>query len=222
MVRRLDEALGRLMDALHSLGIADNTIVLFTSDHGCHFKTRKGEYKRSCHESSIRVPTAFWGPGFDGGGRIPNLTSLVDLPPTLLDAAGITVPDSMEGRSILPLLRREAADWPDDVFVQISGEGLERAVRTRRWKYNVIAPGLSGTEQSSADEYEETELYDLKEDPWELDNLITSASHSPARNRMRERLLARILSVEKATPRIVEAETVRRGQRTMLPGEENE
>lgn len=222
MVRRLDEALGRLMDALYSLGIADNTIVLFTSDHGCHFKTRKPEYKRSCHDSSIRVPTAFWGPGFDGGGRIPNLTSLVDLPPTLLDAAGIPVPDTMEGRSILPLLRRSAEDWPDDVFVQISGEGLERAIRTRRWKYNVRAPGLSGTEQAAAEEYEEAELYDLKQDPWELDNLITSESHSPARNKMRERLLARIWEVEKATPRIVEAKTVHRGQRTMLPGEENE
>ncbi len=62
MVKRLDEALGRLMDALKSLDLLDNTIILFTSDHGCHFKTRNSEYKRSCHESSIRVPTAFHGP----------------------------------------------------------------------------------------------------------------------------------------------------------------
>ena len=58
MVKRLDEALGRLQDALESLSLSDNTVVLFTSDHGNHFKTRNAEYKRSCHESSVRVPTA--------------------------------------------------------------------------------------------------------------------------------------------------------------------
>ena len=61
MVKRLDEAYGRLHDALKSLELDDDTIVLFTSDHGCHFKTRNNEYKRSCHESSIRVPTVLAG-----------------------------------------------------------------------------------------------------------------------------------------------------------------
>lgn len=69
MVKRLDEALGRLLDALKSLGLEDDTIVLFTSDHGCHFKTREKEYKRSPHDASIRVPTALQGPEFWGGGR---------------------------------------------------------------------------------------------------------------------------------------------------------
>ena len=57
MVKKLDEALGRLLDALKGLKLADDTIVLFSSDHGCHVKTRNAEYKRSCHDSSIRVPT---------------------------------------------------------------------------------------------------------------------------------------------------------------------
>ncbi|WP_421907510.1 sulfatase-like hydrolase/transferase [Mameliella sp.] len=69
MVKRLDEALGRLMDALKSTGQLDNTIVFFLSDHGCHFKTRNDEYKRSCHEASIRVPMMATGPGFEGAGR---------------------------------------------------------------------------------------------------------------------------------------------------------
>jgi arylsulfatase A-like enzyme len=87
IVKRLDEALGRLQDALISLNLTEHTILLYTSDHGNHFKTRNGEYKRSGHESSIRVPTAVTGPGFTGGGRLKELVSLVDLPPTLLDAA---------------------------------------------------------------------------------------------------------------------------------------
>src|SRR5712692_2526960 len=105
MVKRLDEALGRLLDALTSLDLKEETIVLFTSDHGCHFKTRNEEYKRSCHDSSIRVPTALCGPGFEGGGRLRQLDSLIDLPPTLLDAAGLPVPEAMQGRSALPLIR---------------------------------------------------------------------------------------------------------------------
>ena len=95
MVRRLDEGLGRIYDALKSSAQLENTIVLFTSDHGCHFKTRNAEYKRSCHESSIRVPTMFHGPGFMGGGDRPELVGLIDLPPTLLDAAGLPVPPEM-------------------------------------------------------------------------------------------------------------------------------
>jgi hypothetical protein len=97
MVRRLDEAFGRLMDALISLGLLDNTIVLFTSDHGCHFKTRNAEYKRSCHESSVRVPTMITGPGFIGGGEVRALFSTIDIAPTLLDAAGLAVPAVMQG-----------------------------------------------------------------------------------------------------------------------------
>jgi arylsulfatase A-like enzyme len=61
MIKRLDEALGRLLDALRSLNCLENTIVLFTSDHGNHFKTRNDEYKRSPHESGLRVPTALQG-----------------------------------------------------------------------------------------------------------------------------------------------------------------
>ncbi|WJH34456.1 sulfatase-like hydrolase/transferase [Paenibacillus sp. CC-CFT747] len=80
MVKRLDEALGRLMDALKSLDLTRKTIVLFTSDHGCHFKTRNGEYKRSAHESSIRIPAAIYGPGFMQGGQVRQLVSLLDIP----------------------------------------------------------------------------------------------------------------------------------------------
>lgn len=107
MMKRLDEAFRRLLDALKSLGLEENTIMLVTSDHGCHFKTRNWEYKRSCHESSIRVPAAPIGPGFNGSGQLRELVNLVDLPPTPLDAAGIEVPAHFESHSILPLVRGE-------------------------------------------------------------------------------------------------------------------
>jgi arylsulfatase A-like enzyme len=213
MVRRLDEALGRLLDALKSLRLLDNTIVLFTSDHGCHFRTRNEEYKRSCHESSIRIPMAITGPGFDGGGQVRKLVSLVDVPPTLLDAAGLPVPENMQGRSILPLLRGQQADWPEEVFVQISEAQVGRAVRTQRWKYGVNAPDKNGNRDAASDVYEEQYLYDLEADPCELTNLIGFESHQEAARTMRSRLIRRMVEAGEAKPVIKPAPVRRSGQR---------
>jgi arylsulfatase A-like enzyme len=82
------------------------------------FKTRNDDYKRSPHESSIRVPTVLRAHAFERGLRIDALVSLIDLPPTLLDAAGIEVPLWMQGHSIMPLVRGSNVDWPDDVFAR--------------------------------------------------------------------------------------------------------
>jgi arylsulfatase A-like enzyme len=213
MVKRLDEAYGRLLDALKSLDLRDNTIVLFTSDHGCHFKTRNAEYKRSCHEASIHVPTALSGPGFDGGGEVRELVSLIDLPPTLLDAAGLPVPAAMEGRSLLPLLRGERDGWQDDVFMQISESQVGRAVRTQRWKYSVVAPDADGGRVPAAERYIEEFLYDLEADPYELTNLIGLTSHRAVADRLRERLIARMVAAGEAAPTIAAAPERTIGQR---------
>ena len=202
MVKRLDEAFGRVVDALKSLDLLDNTIVLFTSDHGCHFKTRNSEYKRSCHESSIRVPTALCGPGFEGGGQIQQLVSLVDLPPTLLDGAGLSVPEEMSGRSILPLTRGETSGWPEEIFVQISESQVGRAVRTERWKYGVTAPDRNGGQHSGADRYVDEYLYDMQVDPYELANLVDRESHVEVVASMRERLVRRMVEAGETAPTI--------------------
>lgn len=203
MVRRLDEALGRLMDALKSLGQLDHTILLFTSDHGNHFRTRNAEYKRSLHEASIRVPTALQGPGFDGGGRLSQLVSLIDIPPTLLDAAGLPVPPEMQGRSFLPLVQKRSQEWPDDLFVQISESCVARAIRTQRWKYGVLAGDGDGWHDSGAQRYAETWLYDLLADPEELHNLVELESHEAVRAVMRARLSRRMAQAGEPTPEIL-------------------
>ena len=209
MVKRLDESFGRMLDALESLGITDDTVVLFSSDHGNHFKTRNAEYKRSCHDASIRVPTAITGPGFEGGGRLKKLVSLVDLPPTLLDAAGIGVPNTMEGRSILPLLQNANSEWPEEVFVQISESQTGRAVRTERWKYSVRCPDVdeegNPISQPTAETYIDDCLYDLKADPWELTNLVGYTSHADVVRVMRERLVCRMVAIGEPEPKFVDA-----------------
>jgi len=205
MVKRLDEALGRVLDALKSLGLSENTIVLFSSDHGCHFKTRNGEYKRSCHDASIRVPTALIGPGFQYRGTGDHLISLIDLPPTLLDAAGLAIPPGMQGRSILPLIHGKTKDWPEEVFVQVSESQVGRAVRTRRWKYGVVAADKHAWNDSCSDHYAETYLYDLKADPYELKNLAGAKSHRRVAEVMKSRLLRRMEQAGENTPVIHDA-----------------
>jgi arylsulfatase A-like enzyme len=214
MVKRLDEAFGRLLDALRSLDLLDDTIVLFTSDHGNHFKTRNGEYKRSLHESSIRVPTVLTGPGFAGGGEIAELVSLVDLVPTLLDAAGLPVPGNLPGRSLLDLVHRRDGDpWPNDVFVQISESQTGRAIRTDRWKFGVVAPNSLSPRAAGSDTYEECELYDLYADPYELRNLIHEESHAGLCRELTERLLARMVAVGEPPATITPVEKRPSGQR---------
>jgi arylsulfatase A-like enzyme len=213
MVKRLDEAYGRIMDALISLGLDENTIVVFTTDHSCHFKTRNDEYKRSCHESSTRIPLAFTGGEFTGGGEIRDLVSLVDVPPTLLDASGIDVPPEMEGHSIMPLVRREKSERPDDVFIQISEDIAGRAIRYGRWKYSVRNADDADLRNPSPTRYKEDFLYDLYADPYELDNRIGMDSLVEVTADLRARLKARIKAVEGVDVEIELADSKPAGQR---------
>lgn len=219
MIRRLDEGFGRLLDALESRGLRDDTVVLFTSDHGCHFKTRNGEYKRSCHESSVRIPAVLAGPGFDGGGGIRRPVSLLDFPPTLLTAAGIEPPEDWHGRPLQPLLGgRDAPNWPREVFIQLSEAELGRALRTERWKYGVVdATGRDPVTDDHSSAYLETHLYDLKYDPYELDNLAGLESHREVADDLRARLLRQIRRIERREPEIRPASPRDGGQRRPLP-----
>jgi len=219
MIKRLDEAFGRLLDVLKSLKMLENTIVVFTSDHGNHFKTRNGEYKRSCHDSSLRLPTLLLGPGFDQGGELRQMTSLIDLPPTVLEAAGIPVPEIMEGDSIMPLVRREELKWKESIFAQISESQVGRCVRTKRWKYSVVARDKNPSEDPFSDRYEEEFLYDLKADPYELNNLLGFDSHQQVSKVLRSRLLEWIEQVEGKTPEIKLAESISSGRFTVTEAE---
>ena len=186
-VHALDEALGRLRATLERLGEWENTLVVITSDHGCHFRTRNSEYKRSCHDASIRIPMVISGPGFGGGRVVSRIVSLVDLPPTILRAGGAPVPATMRGQPIQSLLDGTAATWPEEAFIQISESQCGRAIRTPRWTYSVRAPGKTGVELGS-DVYEEEYLYDLSSDPHQRRNRIMDPSLSEVRTDLARRL----------------------------------
>ncbi len=221
MVKRLDEAFGRVLDTLKSLHLSEDTIVLFTTDHGNHFKTRNAEYKRSCHESSIRIPMAFTGGPFTAGGRLREMVSLVDIAPTLLDACNIPIPEDMQGHSILPLLYRNCNDWPQEIFVQMSEVQVGRAIRTKRWKYSVEALDKDPIQDSCSDTYTETFLYDLEHDPYELRNLIHSKAHQGVCRILAQKLKEKIVEAGEKEPVILEAEKVQEGQLCVFEGEED-
>ena len=158
-IHSLDENVGRLVKALKDKGLYDNTVIVYTSDHGCHFKTRNAEYKRSCHDSSIHTPLVFGGGAVDKGGIMDCLVSLIDIPPTLLSLAEIEIPKAYSG-NILPVNRQDVPER-DCVFIQISESQVGRAVRTKDWKYSAKALG-PGNIKHSARIYYDDFLYDLK------------------------------------------------------------
>ena len=206
------------MDALRSLGLLDNTIVLFTTDHGCHFRTRNREYKRSCHESSVRIPMAWSGPGFDGGGRRRELISLIDAPPTLLDACGIPIPDDMQGRSIMPLTRGSVSDWREEAYIEMYESYVSRCVRTKRWKYSVRKTE-PGPEAGTSWVFVEDCLYDLLADPYELNNLAGFASHREVADVMKARHVRRMQQAGEPAPQIRNADEQPGGQKTVSTAE---
>lgn len=201
-IARLDEALGRILQTLAELNLEENTIVVFLSDHGCHFCTRNSEYKRSAHESCLRIPLVMQGPGLNRSLVVPELVSLVDMAPTLLEATGIAVPDAVQGHSAIRLLDRRVDDWQDEVFIQVSESMVARALRTERWKYCVVAPEGQGWRDSASDRYVEYQLYDLFADPHELVNVAGRKEYQDIAAQLRERLKARMMEAGEAEPQI--------------------
>lgn len=206
-INRLDENVGRLIAKLKEKGLYENTVIIYTSDHGSHFKTRNAEYKRSCHDSATHTPLIITGGPFCGGKRTDCLVSLIDLPPTLLDIAGIQIPQSFSGKSIIPML--SGKNTRDSVFIQISESQCGRAVRTKKYKYSVRAFG-SGFAKHKAKYYFEDYLYDLENDPCEKVNLIKNANYKKAREDMRKILIREMENAGEETPVILPAPFVRR------------
>jgi len=198
----LDENLGRLRQELERLGMANDTIIIYTSDHGSHFRTRNSEYKRSCHDGCIRIPLVICGPGFRGGRVIEELVSLIDLPPTVLTAAGLTPPTTMRGLPLQRLIAGETSGWPQEVFLQISESHCGRSIRTHKWKYSVRAPNKTGADAGS-DVYMEDFLYDLEADPYEHNNLVASPDHADIRAELAIRLKERMIAAGEEEPIII-------------------
>jgi arylsulfatase A-like enzyme len=203
-VESIDESVGRVLQTLKEQNLLDNTIFLFVSDHGCQFRTRNREYKRSPQDSSIRVPFILQGPGFDLSMQLPQITSLIDLAPTLIDGAGLQVPASMRGKSLVPLLHDSEArrNWKDAAFIQISESMVARAIRTKDWTYCVADPTAKGFEVPYSLHYQEYQMYNNASDPAQLVNLAGRAPFVKQAEELRAQLLQMIIDSGDPLPQI--------------------
>ncbi len=176
----LDENLGRLVDKLKEKGLYESTIIIYASDHGSHFKTRNtdshlngyDDYKRSGHDGALHVPLVIAGGPFRGGKEVRELVSTESLPKTILAMAGVDVQDAMIGENLLDVVEKKNPQRENQVFAQISESRIGRVVRTEDYLYGVYAPGINGGEQGAAEIYADDYLYDLKKDPWQLENVV--------------------------------------------------
>ncbi|MDF1513544.1 MAG: sulfatase-like hydrolase/transferase [Anaerolineae bacterium] len=198
----LDENVGRIDAVLDELGLAQDTLLIYTSDHGSHFRTRNSEYKRAPHEGCVRVPLIIRGPGFTGGKVVENLVSLIDLPPTVVSAGGVAPAEHMHGRQLQDLVEGPPTDWLDEVFIQISESQVGRALRTNRWKYSVYAPDKQGGRDMDSDRYVEQYLYDLHQDPYEKHNLVSDPAYSDIRTKLAQSLSRRMVEAGEQAPEI--------------------
>ena len=188
-VEAIDKSIGRLMEVLQEQKLMENTIVLFTSDHGCHFMTRNEEYKRSPHNSSIRVPLIVQGPGFNNAMVVPDVIGNINVMPTLLEATAVKVPASVKGKSFLGLTKEPAARraWPNKELVQISEAMTARALRTKDWTYCVIDAQGRRSEKFS-DRYVEYQMYSQADDPFEQVNLAGRQEYRAKAEELRSEL----------------------------------
>lgn len=191
----IDAQVGILVDGLKRLGLLENTIICFTSDHGFHLGEHGGLWRKSTlFEESARVPLIVVAPGGAKAGSVcPRIIEHVDLFPTLAELCGLGLPVGLEGRSFAPLLKDPLAAWDKPaitVFVRetVLGNVVGQSLRTERWRYTEWDGGRRGTE-----------LYDHHHDPREWTNVANRAQYAPIMAELKGLLLLRMT----ATPPVV-------------------
>ncbi len=190
-VSMIDDQVGRLLDSLDELGIADNTIVVFWSDHGYHLGDHNGVWqKRTLFEQGARAPLIIRpqrtgdAPKAYGSGPTEAIVEFVDIYPTVAELAGIESPDELEGRTLLPLLVDPNTQWDGNAVTQVLRPADDRlaepvmgcSIRTKRFRFTEWGEGKHGTE-----------LYDHQADPGEFNNLAVEpdAQATAVMNRLR-------------------------------------
>jgi len=187
-ITHLDDRVGEIIEALKKRGSWENTVVVFSVDHG----DRMGEHgivsKCGFEEGSVRVPLIIGGPAVPletRGFRSASPVSFLDLFPTFLDLAGGDIPDYCQGMSLLPIVTGQADHVHDAVFSEIAnGKSFNYMVRDRQWKW--YTHGRSGKEC----------LFDMVTDPRETDNLASQPGHAGTTQRLRDRLLTFLMSTQ--------------------------
>ena len=185
-VRAVDESVGRLLDYLEKEGLAENTIVVYSSDQGFFLGEHGWFDKRWIFEESLRTPLLVRWPGVSRpGGVSKDLVSTVDFAQTFLDAAGLPAPGEMQGRSLRPILAgNRPADWRTAFYYQYFEWPTPHRVRPH---YGVVTDRYKLVHFfGTADDY--WELYDTEKDPRELRNVLADPAYAAARKQLEGQL----------------------------------
>jgi uncharacterized sulfatase len=206
----LDRNLGRVIELLKKKGLYDDTLMIYTSDHGCHFRTKNeavkpgfDDYKRNSFENTVHIPMVMRGCGFSGGQTVDKMVSLMDVPKTILNIAGAEEIHQMHGRDLRKTL--EPVEWDDSVYIQISESYMGRALCTKRYKYVIHAPSKHPVQDKTSDTFEEKYLFDLVTDPLERTNLISNPDYTDIKVALRAKLLTYAASAGETIEHIIEA-----------------
>ena len=183
----VDSEVGRLLASLERLGLAENTVVVFVSDHGFALGEHGQWQKQLLFEEANRVPLIIAGPGVSGRGASPRTVELLDIFPTLVELCGLPKPKhKLEGKSLAPLLAKPDAPWNRPAYSQVQRGtdqsparpiAMGRSVRTERWRYTEWDGGKQGSE-----------LYDHESDPHEYQNLAKDSSYADVVAEMKQLL----------------------------------
>jgi len=160
----MDAQVGRVLEALDRLGLAENTIIVFMSDHGYVLGEHGQWQKNMLFEESVRTPLFIAAPG-QSASAIPRPVEFIDIYPTLVELAGLPLPDGLDGRSLVPLIIEPGRAWPHPAFSQ-TGSGT--TIRTETWNYNEWGPGGENG----------IELYNYTDDPREQRNLAADPAYA--------------------------------------------
>lgn len=181
MISQLDAEIGRVLAALDDSGLGENTLVVYTSDHGLAVGQHGLMGKQNLYDHSMRIPLIFRGPGISAGHRTNALVYLLDLFPTLLERAGVDVPAEQDGYSLNALLdgltykhRRSLFSAYQGIFGHPRNRPYQRALKNERYK--LVQSAISGKNT--------WQLFDLREDPFELVNLFGRDDYKSAAKQM--------------------------------------
>ncbi|MHA1372401.1 MAG: sulfatase family protein, partial [Promethearchaeota archaeon] len=167
MIAETDAVIGEILNEVYENNLLEDTFVIITSDHGENNMEHDMFYKMNMYESSVRTPLIIAGPRVERNKDIEIPVQLVDLYPTILDMAGIPIekaPNPIDGRSLMPLLEGKSSEFRDHAFSMYTGTAANTSMfmlRTGRWKY-IVYPGY------------EPQLFNLKNDPYEINNIAKS------------------------------------------------
>ncbi len=174
IISHADAQIGKILDALDASGQAENTVILFSADHGLAVGQHGLMGKQNQYDHSVRMPLILCGPGIEQDKRIDSMVYLPSLYPTTCEMAGITTPETVEFPSLLPLLNGQSETLHDEVFG--SYMDFQRMIRTERFK--LIQYPHNG----------EVQLFDLENDPWEEYDLAENPTFQKVRKDLETRL----------------------------------